>query len=240
MPRYEVLQNLIDLQAITDKRITIEIQLSGLPERRLRLQEQFVSTHTELEAAETELQTAREELSKEEARLAETETKLDEKKKLQTTLRTNAEFTAVRKEIASLEETKSACEERILQWMELVSGKEREVEQLRTAAQTVQQEYEQEIPGLDEKIEQLRQELQAIQQEFTTLAAHIGSALRNRFEGLVATRHGKAVVPIDDNTCGGCHGILPFAALEAIRLGQQIVTCDNCSRILYYPDHESA
>ncbi len=41
------------------------------------------------------------------------------------------------------------------------------------------------------------------------------------------------LVPLDNNTCGGCHMMLmPQSALE-IRGGQSVIECEGCRRILY-------
>ena len=42
------------------------------------------------------------------------------------------------------------------------------------------------------------------------------------------------MVGIDHGVCGGCHMRVPAQIIVSCRAAQEIVTCPNCGRILYY------
>lgn len=44
------------------------------------------------------------------------------------------------------------------------------------------------------------------------------------------------IVPISNNICSGCGLSLPVSSIYAIRAGEKLYQCPNCSRILYYPE----
>jgi RNase P subunit RPR2 len=49
---------------------------------------------------------------------------------------------------------------------------------------------------------------------------------------------GKGIVAIKGNVCTGCHMILPVQFANEVRLGEEIVFCPYCSRILFYEESE--
>lgn len=236
MARYDKLQQLIDLQKVTCRVLHIERELSGLPERRLDLQQRFVQGYDVLEQARASLDEFRRELKRDEQQLQDAEGKLSDKREQQTSVRTNAEYTAVRKELTFLEESKGEIEERILRWMEEISEREKALGDLEAGAESAREEYEREIPPLEERIEELEAQLREVAAEAEAIRGSLDARWLSMFDRLSSTKRGVAVVPIDGATCGGCHAALPLAVVEAVRYGQEIVSCDSCMRILYYPD----
>ncbi|PYV14363.1 MAG: hypothetical protein DMG21_18320, partial [Acidobacteria bacterium] len=66
------------------------------------------------------------------------------------------------------------------------------------------------------------------------LDAALGEAMRSTYERVRAGRNGVAVAEARDGFCTGCHVRLPPQAYNEVRTNKMLVTCENCSRILYY------
>ena len=54
-----------------------------------------------------------------------------------------------------------------------------------------------------------------------------------RFERILNSKNGIGIVPIVSNSCDGCHMRVPPQMVGEIKRGGKLVTCLNCSRILY-------
>jgi RNase P subunit RPR2 len=50
---------------------------------------------------------------------------------------------------------------------------------------------------------------------------------------------GRGIVAIRGGVCTGCHMILPIQFANEVRLGEKIVFCPYCSRILFYEEVEA-
>ena len=50
----------------------------------------------------------------------------------------------------------------------------------------------------------------------------------------LATRHKRPIVPVQDDTCLGCFAKLPTSFTTRARRVQDLYTCENCGRILYW------
>ncbi len=91
-----------------------------------------------------------------------------------------------------------------------------------------------EIAKLDEYTTQVKGELASRQEERDGLISRIAVHAVQQYEHLHA-RFEDPVVPIENGVCGGCKLSVSGTTIERARDGMEIVTCENCSRIVYAP-----
>jgi len=60
------------------------------------------------------------------------------------------------------------------------------------------------------------------------------SSIRSKYERLAKQKGQNVVVGIQHGVCGGCHMQLSRATVVGCQAEQEVVTCTNCGRILYY------
>ena len=93
------------------------------------------------------------------------------------------------------------------------------------------------------QIESLRDRLGMLSENHKTsvaerkeLVAQMGSRLVAKYERIKDGRGGHAVVVISGEVCAGCHTTLPPQFAAEIRKGDEILTCENCGRILIWEE----
>jgi predicted nucleic acid-binding Zn-ribbon protein len=64
------------------------------------------------------------------------------------------------------------------------------------------------------------------------------SSLYNRISARI--RDGVAVAEARNGACTACYMALRPQVMADIRRGDEVITCDNCNRILYYAPQKSA
>ena len=142
-------------------------------------------------------------------------------------------------EIEALKADNSLLEEAILKTFDAVdqAAKARKAEQAKLAGQQ----------------EQLRRERERIERELSTIRAQIGKLELDRktltpdapkaslaiYERILGIREGLAMVPLVNDSCGGCHRRLPPQVINQVYLKANLVTCESCSRILYFDEAHS-
>ena len=57
-----------------------------------------------------------------------------------------------------------------------------------------------------------------------------------RYEKLLDHKEGVAIVPIENNSCGGCFMNVTPQMINAVKMNEEVVVCETCSRILYIKD----
>jgi len=89
-----------------------------------------------------------------------------------------------------------------------------------------------EIAKIDTRIVQVRQDLTVWEEKRTQLVAALPPHTVQQYEHLHA-KFDDPVVPIENGTCSGCKLTVSGTTVERARDSMEIVTCENCSRILY-------
>lgn len=59
-------------------------------------------------------------------------------------------------------------------------------------------------------------------------------SVRERYIRLRKGKGANTVVGIERGICGGCHVKLPMQVVLSCQAQQEVVTCPNCGRILYF------
>jgi predicted nucleic acid-binding Zn-ribbon protein len=81
----------------------------------------------------------------------------------------------------------------------------------------------------------LEQELQKLQSDRTALAQQIDADVLARYEKLIRSKGDMAIVPVQGGNCGGCHLHIPPQLVHDARGSDELVSCEYCGRILYWP-----
>ncbi len=89
---------------------------------------------------------------------------------------------------------------------------------------------EHDIAQIDAELAGHSRTLHQLKEERTARAAAVEEGLLRRYEELRA-RYEDPLVPLIGGVCSGCH--LRVSEITAERVRSQIVTCENCSRLLY-------
>lgn len=76
-------------------------------------------------------------------------------------------------------------------------------------------------------------EQEAMRARRQQLFAEVPPHLRGPYERLLAGG-GNPVVPVVGGMCGGCHLRLAATTVEKVKAGREVVTCEHCSRFLYW------
>jgi len=82
--------------------------------------------------------------------------------------------------------------------------------------------------------ENLKKELAALEADRDQLAAAVQQDVLPRYERLRRSKGENVVVGVAHGVCGGCHMKLPVQIIVSCQGHQDIVSCPNCGRILYY------
>ena len=80
----------------------------------------------------------------------------------------------------------------------------------------------------------LKKELIELEANREELAGAVDDIARSRYERLVKNKGENVVVGVQHGVCGGCHMKLQPQLLVSCQAQQELITCSNCGRILYY------
>ena len=104
----------------------------------------------------------------------------------------------------------------------------------KAAMNQAKKDIEGQIVDLNDREQSLKNELAELESNRDQLSAAVDGGLLARYERLLRHKGEKVVVGIDHGVCGGCHMKLPVQLIVSCQGQQDVVSCSNCGRILYY------
>jgi len=144
------------------------------------------------------------------------------------------ELAAVQQEAQHLRTLQSRQEETTLELMDATERLATIAQQKGEHVRLVEHEWQQSNAAQLARRDQLdgkREELQGKREQFAT---SINSDLLKRYDALKRTRQGRAVSRVEQQSCQWCRVILTPSELQRVRTSQELQTCSNCGRILYF------
>ncbi len=167
------------------------------------------------------------------------ESKLTARRKYETqlmTVKTNQEYKALEKEIFTLKTEISRVEDNILEKMGKIEDQNLLLKKIDFELQERKKKLTERESEIQKAIQDLEQELQKILGEKEILIKDVKPDVLRRYNRILERVRGKAIVPIVDRSCQGCHTLLPPQITVNARKSSDPVACDNCSRLLYIPE----
>lgn len=230
----EVIEKLLVLQD-RDRRLNrLRMELERIPVERRDAAAKAEQAQKALEQARLQVRTLESERKRLELEVESKNELIQRYATQQFQTRKNEEFRALGHEIELNKKQKFELENQILDLMEKIEAAQKQVEAVQRAAAEAKKLSEEITAKLNERETNLKKDLEAVTADRTTLAAGVDSAALYRYERLLKARGDNVIVGIDHGVCGGCHMRVSRQTVVDCRAAQEIVTCLNCGRILYY------
>jgi uncharacterized protein len=230
------LEQLLVLQDRDQKVRQIQTETKSLPLQRKNLEAQLATGIANLEALK---QRARQ-LEVDRKRLElDAGVRTDSVAKLRTQqyeTRKNDEFAAMAHEIERYQKEISAIEDRELELMEQQDKLKAEVAAEEKKAAGAKDSIARQVTDLEAKAKALEARLQDLTKERAELASKIDEDVLDRFERLFASKGDAAIVALEHDVCTGCHMKITTQTAVRVKGGKEIVSCEQCGRILYYAE----
>ena len=148
--------------------------------------------------------------------------------------KTNVVYSALNNKIKQAEQQISDKEDEGLQLIEEIDALEKEIDMQRKEYEENAREFkarESELLGQKRETEGI---LRQLRQKKERAAKRVPDDLRKRYKRIRDNKEGLAVVPLRDNVCSGCFGVVPIQKVNEIKHDDELKSCDSCGRIIYY------
>jgi uncharacterized protein len=233
-PMLSVIEKLLILQDRDRKIQRVEAELNNIGPERVALQEKAQAAQTGHETAKTkakQIESDRKNLELE----VESKKKLIEKYSLQQfQTKKNEEYRALAHEIDGCKEAIFKIEDQQLDLMEKAEVAAKEVAAAAKISSELVKNVETQIKALADREISLKRQLEELESDHEKIAEAVEEGARARYNRLRNSKGGTAIVGIEHGVCGGCHMKLPMAVILGVQGEQEITSCPNCGRILYY------
>ncbi|HJP12785.1 MAG: hypothetical protein QF701_00470 [Nitrospinota bacterium] len=234
------LQALVRLQSIDNQISRLKNELSKIP-AQIEAEKKYLKEYEEdLETTQTAVEAMQKRQRDTEGEIQMADEKLRESRGKQPLVKTNEEYRALTQEIESFQGKIAEFEDQVLECMESVEPLREKVaetkkglESANNTAGMVIKKHEDHQAGIEHELEKHQRERQRTWDE-------ISSDWQARYNMVHKNMGGLAVAAIIDRTCQGCRMDETIQRFFEIRDSKdEISSCSNCGRIIYYKEAEA-
>jgi predicted nucleic acid-binding Zn-ribbon protein len=231
---YSELEQLLILQDRQQKIRQIQAEVKTLPLERDYLESQQTASAAGVEALKLKARQLEVERKKIELDVGARTESIARFKTQQYQTRKNDEFQALGHEIERYENEIRKLEDQELELMIEADKARAELEAAEKAARVSKETISRQLADLESKSKALETQQAGLANERETLASKIDADLLDQFERLFNSKGDAAIVAVEHGVCTGCHMKVTTATASQVKAGKEIVSCENCGRILYF------
>lgn len=230
------LSQLISLQDVDVEIKRLRADIDTLPQRREQLEQSFTASAQEFFDLRAQLETARTERTALEANLAAEQQKHQKfKDDLNKMTAPNIKvYETVMREIDISRKAISAQETELLKLMERIEKLEAQINEQQPTVDARRQEIDQQLRDWDAQAVTNQARLEDLTRERSPLLETLSPMARATYERLSRMRSGLALAEARNYSCTACRISIRPHVYNQIRQAKEIITCENCGRILYY------
>jgi hypothetical protein len=229
------LQQLVALQKLDTSIRKLQADLEAIPQRRAEIEKEFDQRAFEIRALENRRDEARHTRARLEAEVMEQRTRAERADRNLMSSKKQEEYTAAIREADAARKQISTLETQILEQMEILEEAEAALNERAEEIATLNSDREARLKAFDEETRQQAEKLTSNRTERERLFAALPKALSSLYKRIsLRIRDGVAVAEARNGACMACFMSLRPQAMAQVRRGEEVITCDNCNRILYY------
>ena len=228
------LRSIWDLQSVDTRIAELKLEIARLPKHIAEIERKLESHKQALAADQAALEENRKGRRLMEGEITGLEQKLSHIRVQMGEAKTNEVYRAFQKEIKFGEDGISKVEDRILDKMIEAETIEQNIAKAEQALKIESEAVAKEITETKARVAKDEDELVLDQKKRDASARSVTPDVLKTYERVRKLR-GNAVAEVSGDCCLVCNVVMRPHVSQRLRQGEEILTCESCGRILYYP-----
>jgi predicted nucleic acid-binding Zn-ribbon protein len=224
----------VRLQEIDNRLADLAREIAALPKHIAEIEKKLGSHERRLEADRAALAANQKERKRGEGEIQTQEQKVSRLKDQMLEAKTNEQYRAFQHEIEFCQKEIRRYEDRILELMDESEPLDKNVKAAEGALKLERAQVEGEKNQARERTAADERASKDLQAERASIAEGMSRAVYDRYERTRKARKGIAIAEVIDGRCSACHLTLRLQYFQDLKRGNEVMTCENCQRILYY------
>ncbi len=147
------------------------------------------------------------------------------------------EYHAMMREMDSMEKQNRTREEEKIVLVEELENQEEALKEIDGDYLSLKAELEVKREGLQERMNNAEKKLTELESVRSSTGSIVPPAVFQRYEFIRRRLDHPVIVPVNSGICAGCHIAIPPQSFIELQRGQQILSCPNCQRLIYWCEH---
>ena len=150
------------------------------------------------------------------------------------------EFNAITQEMTTAEREKVAVEQKVSDLVDKKNTEEELLDKIKHSLKNSEESSKSLEKEIQSSIEMINEEGSSLKKQREDLAKSANVEMLAIYERLLRNKRDRVIVPIENRTCSGCHIVLTAQHENLVRKGENLIFCEQCSRIHYWQEAETA
>jgi predicted nucleic acid-binding Zn-ribbon protein len=230
------IRKLVELQVMDEEIFRFKRELREKPAELEALKAEFESKKVKLKGLEEKLRSIQVVQKESELDLKAKEDGIAKADASLSLLKTNKEYQARLLEIENMKADRSIIEEKILLGYDEVDSARKAVESEKSAVIQYEKEFNARKKQVDDDVVVIADQLKVKESQRVRIVPEVRPDYLSRYERILNNKDGLGIVKVVDHSCGGCFMHLTEQVMNELKKHEQIISCDQCARILYLAD----
>jgi len=228
------LERLEHVQKVDSEIYSLRLIIEEAPAEIKEIQEGVDAETVALRQAEEALKAAQLDQKNKEGDLKEKEANIKKYEAQLSQVKTNQEYASLQSEIRSLKADNSLLEESILELFDRVDVCRKQVDAEKARMAEIEKAAGEKKKVIEQRVSEAKSKIGQLKQERDQLIKEVDKEIASLYNRIVEKKEGLALVKLGDHdACPACHVQLRAQQINEIQIGENIVLCEQCSRILY-------
>ncbi|RKX18325.1 MAG: hypothetical protein DRP51_09370, partial [Candidatus Zixiibacteriota bacterium] len=142
-------------------------------------------------------------------------------------------------QIDAIKESINEKETDLLETIERVEILESSIDEFRKKSIEIKKLNDDQLSILQEKMDSVGTKIQMKDDERQNITVRVPKRILSIYERIRKSRGGSVVVAVKKRACGACFKALPPHRIQELKRGDQLISCDNCGRLLIWQNGNS-
>lgn len=147
------------------------------------------------------------------------------------------EHQAIVREMDTLERSSRAREDDRLALLDELQATNESLQEIDGEYNAVKEELEKKSTALEETLAYTNDQLAVLGKKREQTSTDISKPIFMRYEFIRKRLEHPVIVPVDEGICSGCNIAIPPQTYVELQQGQQILSCPNCQRLIFWSQH---
>ncbi len=234
----EKLWLLIKIQECDSQLVKLSAKKKTLPEDIKKLSAGFGSFEEEIKTNKNKYDELKARHTENESKVKKINEGIVKTKERMLEVKNNKEYQAMLKEIETAEKSRGEVETAIiaildeLDKLSVLVKKDDEILKEKRAT------YDQEKKTIEDELNAVDSDAASWEQQRAELQKKIPDDLLSRYERVRKRNRGIGVTSVWKSVCSGCHMNIPPQLYNEVQRSEELFSCPNCNRIIYFQDME--
>ena len=231
------IQQLVELQKVDDEIFAVRQELEAAPRQLEDLERRFSASEARRARVLDKLSHLQEQKKRLSLEIDDDSARIKKSKNKLMQVENTREYHAMMREMDSMEKINRTREEEQLTLLEELQNQESALAECDREHGALQAELEAARSGLDARLAQARAQLETLSSKRETVGKAIPRPVFMRYEFIRKRLEHPVIVAVREGVCTGCNIAVPPQAFIDLQRGQQIQSCPNCQRLIFWCEH---